>query len=668
MKKLLAAAGVFCMFAAFSCTKQEENPGGEPGAAPELSLSSSDESVVIGENSLEARINADCNGLTASVDVVTTADEWTITEGPEWVSVTVSSDKAVFEILSNEAIESRSAAYTVSASNENGTVTAVINVAQGGVAAAELTVEPAEVAIAAGGGRIEVSFTTNQTAVEVSVDEKDGWLSYEKGDGVITFSAEANNADVSRSAAVTVTAGAGENTATAAITVTQDFVAAELNVGLSTAAIAAEGVSAEVSYTSNYPVEVKIPAGADWLASETSDGTITFSAGANDTDSERTAEVVITAGQGSNTATATVTVSQDFVPAAKGLVFVVRPTSTSKVLSLPTLSTNDGTKSFTVDYGDNAVETYDGNLSSAITHTYESEGDYTVTITTDNVISAFSFNGNARLIRLSGNSLNMSGVTSLKQAFYNCRQLEAVEAGALAPCVNTTDIENIFYGCTSLKEIGEGLFAGMTSLKAAKYVFSGCSSLTAAPAKLFAGCSAVTEFTSLFYNCSKLESVAADIFEGCSAVTGLRYTFADCLSLKSIPAGLFKDCTAVRECYATFNGCSSLAEIPADLFSGMTNLGDMEYTFSGCRGLTSLPVSLFDNCRKITDFSYTFYYCSNLKGESPYTVIDGNKVHLYERVGYPEAFSSPTSYDDCFSGASELDDFGKIMAAGWGEE
>ncbi len=44
--------------------------------------------------------------------------------------------------------------------------------------------------------------------------------------------------------------------------------------------------------------------------------------------------------------------------------------------------------------------------------------------------------------------------------------------------------------------------------------------------------------------------------------------------------------------------------------------------------------------------------CSALTGESPYTMIDGQKVHLYERKNYSEHFTRPTNtfptFRDCF--------------------
>ncbi len=49
--------------------------------------------------------------------------------------------------------------------------------------------------------------------------------------------------------------------------------------------------------------------------------------------------------------------------------------------------------------------------------------------------------------------------------------------------------------------------------------------------------------------------------------------------------------------------------------------------------------------------------CWNLTGESPYTMIDGQKVHLYERANYPDHFTEPTVFWDCFYDSTDMRDY-----------
>mgnify|MGYP007132127645 FL=1 len=52
--------------------------------------------------------------------------------------------------------------------------------------------------------------------------------------------------------------------------------------------------------------------------------------------------------------------------------------------------------------------------------------------------------------------------------------------------------------------------------------------------------------------------------------------------------------------------------------------------------------------------------CWNLTGESPYTMIDDQKVHLYERANYPKHFTTPTDFKYTFSSCTGLTDYAQI--------
>lgn len=93
------------------------------------------------------------------------------------------------------------------------------------------------------------------------------------------------------------------------------------------------------------------------------------------------------------------------------------------------------------------------------------------------------------------------------------------------------------------------------------------------------------------------------------------------------------------------------------------NCKDLKYvdgTFGYIDNLTTVPVSLFDNNRRIVTFRETFIQCRKMTGESPYTMVGENKVHLYERSNYPEEFVSPDQNYDCFEGCEQLDDYESI--------
>ena len=140
-------------------------------------------------------------------------------------------------------------------------------------------------------------------------------------------------------------------------------------------------------------------------------------------------------------------------------------------------------------------------------------------------------------------------------------------------------------------------------------------------------------------------------------VTKFSLTFHGCSALTTIPENLFANNSAVTTFSETFYGCKALIAIPENLFANNPKATAFNFTFVGCTSLTSIPTALFDNNRKVTDFAYTFASCKALTGESPYTMIDGQKVHLYERKNYPEQFTAPTGFQDCFYDSNKLTDY-----------
>ena len=109
---------------------------------------------------------------------------------------------------------------------------------------------------------------------------------------------------------------------------------------------------------------------------------------------------------------------------------------------------------------------------------------------------------------------------------------------------------------------------------------------------------------------------------------------------------------------------TAITLIPEGLFDACTEVTDFGGTFAGCSKLQEIPIGLFDKCTKVAYFDETFKDCTILTGESPYTIIDvdgvDTKVHLYERSLYPDYFTAPTNYGECFRGDTYLTDYSTI--------
>ena len=170
----------------------------------------------------------------------------------------------------------------------------------------------------------------------------------------------------------------------------------------------------------------------------------------------------------------------------------------------------------------------------------------------------------------------------------------------------------------------------------------------------------LTSLANAFSGCSALKSIPENLFANCPKATDFSYTFFGCKALTAIPEGLFANNPKVTIFQGTFSYCSALKSLPANLFANNRKVNSFRLTFSGCSALESISEKLFANNTKVTNFSYTFKNCSALIGESPYTMIDGQKVHLYERADYPEHFTTPTSTYQAFGNCTGLTDYAKI--------
>jgi hypothetical protein len=183
------------------------------------------------------------------------------------------------------------------------------------------------------------------------------------------------------------------------------------------------------------------------------------------------------------------------------------------------------------------------------------------------------------------------------------------------------------------------------------------------PEGLFATCTKATHFTGTFTDCTALESIPANLLSACGEVKYAERMFLGCTALKSLPESLFAGCPKIEKFEETFALCTALETIPEKLFSAIgTTTTSIVFTscFDGCSSLKSIPAGLFDTVRRISFIDYCFADCKSLTGESPYTVIGENKVHLYERTqgtDFPRIPSNKSAHIGCFAGCTGLSDY-----------
>lgn len=222
-----------------------------------------------------------------------------------------------------------------------------------------------------------------------------------------------------------------------------------------------------------------------------------------------------------------------------------------------------------------------------------------------------------------------------------------------------TDLQRMdtaFTGNYLLRKIAtdnSGSFADVASMNSA---FCYCTALESIPAGFLHHCPSTLNVSSIFMGCTNLKDIPADLFRNLSKTESFERIFSGCINLKYIPAELFKNNINMIDLSEAFLDCKLIEELPDDLFKYNPLIEQLASTFMGCHSLRKVPVSSFDNNRKIKSFRQTFSGCYELEGESPYTIIDGVKYHLYERTLATDYFFKP----DChatFRVCTKLIDF-----------
>lgn len=337
-----------------------------------------------------------------------------------------------------------------------------------------------------------------------------------------------------------------------------------------------------------------------------------------------------------------------------------------------------------IDWGDGTTDRIARNLNGDdwAFHRYDDSGPKSYTVSVSGSVEAL----NSSNIPISYGIISIEqwgrlGLKSMEHAFVGCTRLTFLPPDKAGAFSNVTSFYGAFNECTKLRDISPDLFAYCGKVESFSSVFSGCTSLTRIPDRLFAGCSAAESMDAAFNNCSKLVSIPDGLFEGCTALRNVGWLFGYCSKLKQVPENLFNDCaelSSVESCFAwaglesvpgelfannpkisvfssCFSGCP-LTEILGNVFASNKEAQSFSQCFYSCK-LKHIPAELFDNNRKVTNFYMTFYGNptpqnddgSIIVSETPYSIIDGKKVHLYERKDYMDYFSMPIEYHGCFT-------------------
>ena len=253
--------------------------------------------------------------------------------------------------------------------------------------------------------------------------------------------------------------------------------------------------------------------------------------------------------------------------------------------------TGDTTVGVTINWGDGTTETVTdvGNITK--THTYESIGDYIITIANEQIITLGYGSENYTIYDTMVRKIEIGNMVRIPTfAFYRHFALESITI----PKTVTSIGSSAFYLCSSLKSItipnsvisiGSSVFANCSTLESITIP----KTVTSIGSSAFDGCSALEDITmpnsvtsigsSIFKRCMSLKNISMSSNIG---TTTLYETFSSCYALKNIE--IPSKTNTIEK--LTFNYCMSLTTLTIP--DGVTTLGMQSIAY--CNSLTNLII------------------------------------------------------------------------------
>ncbi len=285
---------------------------------------------------------------------------------------------------------------------------------------------------------------------------------------------------------------------------------------------------------------------------------------------------------------------------------------------------------------------------------------------------------------------NTAASGTIANIFDGCTALETVPAGIFDNLKAVTTVTAAFQN-SGIKTLPDGLFAKMEKATTFDKCFMNCDEMVEAPHNLFGSSATASSMQNMFENCDKLTTISADLM-GTPTKGNLNVSnmFVNCKALEAVPAGLFKGhqvktytqvfkgCSSLKtvgseafDCYGQaasvsglFLDCTALESVAADAFINAEKVTSLYNLFNGCSSLKSVPASIFDGMREVVNIRFLFNGCTSLTGESPYTVHNGVKYHLYERTSANSevngGLKAITSHEAAFRDCTGLSDYSQI--------
>lgn len=261
------------------------------------------------------------------------------------------------------------------------------------------------------------------------------------------------------------------------------------------------------------------------------------------------------------------------------------------------------------------------------------------------------------VVTFTGTSGGGFGIAFNTKTVFQEALLKVDLTNADAACPNGNWVES-FVSCVYLTNV-VGSFAGKPNIKNINSAFNRTWRLDDIPPQMFRGCPNLKDVTAVFTYSGRIRNVDY-IFADCPKLIEAPQAFAYMNILSAVSA--FENCTSIKSVPDLFTKCEKLTDV-TNVFKGCTNIERAPRVFQNCAVLNP-PVNVFDDCKKAYNFNKCYNNLPAATNESPYTVVNGQKIHLWERT--PElGFALPTQYDLCFADSPNFADYANIPEA-WG--
>lgn len=221
---------------------------------------------------------------------------------------------------------------------------------------------------------------------------------------------------------------------------------------------------------------------------------------------------------------------------------------------------------------------------------------------------------------------------------------------------------NAFWGCSYLVEV-VGSFAGKPNIKNCSSMFISCSHLKSVPEQMFRWCPRLLTVSRIFSYCRALKTKMDYMFADCPALNSVEYSLFEAFEVQSA-VGILSNSLAITNADFMFMKCKALTDVTDMFFGGeYTKLTSAISIFYDCP-LLNVPSSVFDLAKHIVKFKNALALNPSATNESPYTVVNGQKIHLWERT-VALGFAVPIVYEFCFTDSPNFADYANIPET-WG--